>query len=74
MDAAQNQYATFDYRSPMAFLGLDRWCPTDAAGIYPALAAEAETGGYADLLMASDSPDEVAQFIRSHPPAAAAPE
>jgi predicted Rossmann-fold nucleotide-binding protein len=70
-DAAQNQYTTFDYRSPMAFLGLDRWRPPRAGGIYPALVAEAQAGGYADLLTVSDSPDEVVEFIRSRPPGAA---
>ncbi len=75
MDAAQNRYTTFDYRSPMAFLSRERWHPgeTGGAGIYPALLAEAEAepGAYADLLMLSDSPDEVAGFIRSNPPRAA---
>jgi hypothetical protein len=70
MDAAQNQYTTFDYRSPMTFLGCDRWQPGGADGIYPALQAEA--GAYAELLMLSDSPDEIAAFIRSHAPVAAA--
>lgn len=70
MDAAQNRYTTFDYRSPMAFLGRRRWQP-DATGVYPALVAEAEAGGYADLLTVSDSPDEIAAFIRSSPPRAA---
>jgi hypothetical protein len=75
MDAAQNRYTTFDYRSPMAFLGRDRWQPGGSGGIYGALLAEAEADGppasYADLLMLSDSPDEVADFIRSNPPRAA---
>jgi predicted Rossmann-fold nucleotide-binding protein len=75
MDAAQNRYTTFDYRSPMAFLGRDRWQPSGSDGIYGALLAEAEAGGdpvsYADLLMLSDSPEEIADFIRSKPPRAA---
>jgi predicted Rossmann-fold nucleotide-binding protein len=75
MDAAQNRYTTFDYRSPMAFLGRERWQPGGSDGIYGALLAEAEAGGkpdsYAELLMLSDSPDEVAAFIRSNPPRAA---
>ena len=58
MDAAQNYYATFDYVSPMALLGKSRWCPT----IYPSLKREAK--GYGDMLKISDSPEEVAQFIR----------
>jgi predicted Rossmann-fold nucleotide-binding protein len=75
MDAAQNRYTMFDYRSPMAFIGRERWQPGGSGGIYGALLAEAEAGSkpdsYADLLMLSDSPEEVAGFIRSNPPKAA---
>ena len=72
MDAAQNQYTTFGWRSPMAFLGRERWDPPGApGGIYPALCAEAKAGGYVDLLTVSDSPEEIDAFIRAHPPAAA---
>jgi predicted Rossmann-fold nucleotide-binding protein len=72
MDAAQNHYTTFGYRSPMAFLGLDRWDPRDGGGVYPALLAEAATADppYVDLLTVSDSPEVIAQFIRDHPPMA----
>ncbi len=67
MDAAQNHYATFDHRSPMAFLGRDRYEPSSGVGVYPTLLAEAKD--YADLLTLSDSPDEVAAFIRASAPA-----
>lgn len=67
MHAAQNHYATFDHRSPMAFLGHHRYEPSSGVGIYPTLVAEAKE--YAHLLMLSDSPDEVAAFIRESAPA-----
>ena len=75
MDAAQNRYSTFDYRSPMAFLSRERWEPSPGQGIFPALLAEAKAGPekkdlYDDLLTLSDSPDEVADFIRRTPPRA----
>ncbi|CAA9505104.1 MAG: hypothetical protein AVDCRST_MAG45-2496 [uncultured Solirubrobacterales bacterium] len=69
MDAAQNHYTTFDHRSPMAFLGRERYEPSKGFGVYPTLLAEASD--YADLLMLSDSPDEVAAFIRRSAPGAA---
>jgi hypothetical protein len=68
MDAAQNRYTTFGYRSPMAFLGMDRWHPRGGGGIYPALLREAETGGYGHLIAAFDSPEDTAAFIRRHAP------
>jgi predicted Rossmann-fold nucleotide-binding protein len=59
-DAAQNYYSTFDYQSPMVFLGTERWEVLAAA-----LRAEAEP--YRDLVFVTDSPDATAAFIRSHP-------
>ena len=66
MDAAQNHYATFDHRSPMAFLGRERYEPSNGFGVYPTLVAEASD--YADLLTLSDSPEEIAAFIRESAP------
>jgi hypothetical protein len=66
MDAAQNHYATFDYVSPMALLGKDRWAPAPNRGIFATLLEEGKL--YADRLFLSDSPEEVVQFIRNHPP------
>ena len=72
MDAAQNHYGTFDHRSPMAFLGRQRYEPSSGVGVYPTLVAEARD--YAHLLMLSDSPEEVAAFIRESAPAPGAGE
>lgn len=66
MDAAQNHYYNFGYRSPMAFIGRKRYQPSIDVGIYPTLLREAKE--YADFLTISDSPNEIATFIRDHPP------
>ncbi|MBA2475110.1 MAG: hypothetical protein H0V40_04030 [Actinobacteria bacterium] len=67
-DNAQNKYLTFGYRSPMAFLGRERWCRSGAS-IYEVLRAEARD--YAEFLTVSDDPEEIVDFIRQHPPARA---
>ena len=64
-DAAQNFYATFEYQSPMVFLGTQRWEPTPGTGIAGTLRGEA--GPYRDLILVTDEPGEAAAFIRSHP-------
>ncbi|MES2171111.1 MAG: hypothetical protein V4479_10400 [Actinomycetota bacterium] len=60
-DAAQNYYSTFEYQSPMVFLGTKRW--EVLAG-----ALRTEAAPYRDLVLVTDSPGETAAFIRSHPP------
>ncbi len=64
-DAAQNFYTTFEYQSPMVFLGRERWEPTPGTGIAGTLRGEA--GPYEDLILVTDEPGEAAEFIRSHP-------
>ncbi len=59
-DAAQNYYTTFEYQSPMVFLGTERW---DV--LATALRTEAEP--YEDLVFVTDDPAETASFIREHP-------
>lgn len=65
-DAAQNHYGTFDYYSPMVFLGKTHYEQTN--GIYPLLQNLAKGRKYADLLHLTDSPEEVVAFIKAHPP------
>ncbi|MCU1414674.1 MAG: hypothetical protein JWN80_2014 [Microbacteriaceae bacterium] len=60
-DAAQNYYSTFAYQSPMVFLGTERW--DTLAG-----ALRTEAGPYNDLVFVTDSAEDTAAFIRSHPP------
>lgn len=66
MDAAQNHYATFDYLSPMVFLGRERYAEKTA--LYPTLRQLAEGRDYYDLLHLTDEPADVLRFIRDHPP------
>ncbi|OWY19569.1 hypothetical protein C7N43_37820 [Sphingobacteriales bacterium UPWRP_1] len=65
-DAAQNHYATFNYYSPMVFLGIERY--TRQTGIYPLLQQLAAGRSYRQMLHITDSPDEIVNFIESHPP------
>ena len=67
-DAGQNHYRTFGYRSPMVFLGRERY--QAETGLYPLLHALAEERGYEHLLCLTDSPEDAVSFIRSHPPEA----
>ena len=66
MDAAQNHYATFDYVSPMVFLGRKRY--TEETQLYPTLQQLAAGRTYADYLALTDVPAEVVAFIQRHPP------
>lgn len=66
MEAAQNHYCTFNYYSPMVFLGEKRY-EIDTL-IYPLLRQLSYGRIYHDLLMLSDSPQEVVAFLQSHPP------
>jgi predicted Rossmann-fold nucleotide-binding protein len=66
MDAAQNHYGTFNYYSPMVFLGTHRY-QIDTL-IYPLLKQLAYGRTYADLLHITDEPQEVVSFLRNHPP------
>ncbi len=66
MDATQNHYGTFNYYSPMVFLGTHRY-QIDTL-IYPLLKQLAHGRTYADLLHITDVPGEVVSFLQEHPP------
>ena len=66
MDAAQNHYVTFDFISPMVFVGKQRYAEdTQLYALIQQLAAGRE---YADYLHLTDDPREVVTFIDDHPP------
>ena len=59
-DAAQNHYGTYEFRSPMVFLGVHRFAAE--THIYPTLYGLA-TAEYRPLLAITDDPDEVVRFL-----------
>ncbi|MEZ4888200.1 MAG: hypothetical protein R3E32_25955 [Chitinophagales bacterium] len=65
-DATQNHYGTFDYFSPMVFLDQDFY--KNQTALYPLLQLFAENRVYGDMLHITDSPSDVLDFIRLHPP------
>lgn len=67
MDLAQNHYATFRYRSPMVFLGRERWTSLFALVQEFVQARGAETL-YGDLIGLVDTAEEASAFLQSHPP------
>lgn len=69
MDLAQNHYATFVDRSPMVFLGRERYAEIHDV-IRGFIDRRAMTQTYGDLVAAFDDPIEIADFIESHPPRA----
>ncbi len=66
MDATQNHYVTFDYVSPMVFLGTHRY--TEETQLYPLITSLAAGRDYADYLYLTNDPAEVVTFIDHHPP------
>lgn len=65
-DAAQNHYMTFDYISPMVFLGRDRYeRETQLFSLVKNLASPKE---YGEMLFLSDSPSEIVEFLSENPP------
>ena len=68
MDAAQNHYGTFDYVSPMVFLGSDRY--TRQTKLYELVRQLAAGRQYDDMLHLTDAPADVLAFIQAHPPVA----
>ena len=66
MDATQNHYVTFDFVSPMVFLGTKRY--SEDTRLYPLLTELAAGRAYADYLFLTDNPAEVVTFIDKHPP------
>lgn len=67
MDLAQNHYATFTLRSPMVFLGRERF-----ASVFSLICDFIEEKGkreeYGDLVALFDDPMDVTDFIATHPP------
>ncbi|MEM9260399.1 MAG: hypothetical protein AAGA62_12190, partial [Bacteroidota bacterium] len=66
MDAAQNHYATFNFYSPMVFLGKHRY--EVETMIYPLVRQLSYERDYHDFLFLTDSPEAVADFLDDHPP------
>ncbi|MEM9930944.1 MAG: hypothetical protein AAF840_14075 [Bacteroidota bacterium] len=66
MDATQNHYVTFDYVSPMVFLGRKRY--TKDTDLYALITQLAQGRSYAEYLHLTDEPAEVVTFIDHHPP------
>ena len=65
LDASQNHYASLGYRSPMAFLGTERY--RDPAGsVFDLLLSEG--ADYRDFLAIADDPAEIVDFLQSRPP------
>jgi predicted Rossmann-fold nucleotide-binding protein len=70
MDATQNNYGTTGFYSPMIFLGKYQY-QIDTP-VYPLIQLLA-TAAYKDLLLITDEPADVANFVKQHPPAAIPP-
>ena len=66
MDATQNHYGTFNYYSPMVFLGKDRY--QKETKLFPLLKSLAKGKEYEDLLYLTDSPYHVLRFLEGHAP------
>ena len=66
MDAAQNHYATFNYYSPMVFLGRQRY--EIETMLYPLLRQLSFGKTYHDLMCLTDEPAEVLAFLQTHQP------
>lgn len=64
-DAAQNHYGTFDYISPMVFLGTSHYLLSQ---IYTCLVQQAAGHPYAQMITINDEPEKLLQFIKKHPP------
>lgn len=65
-EAAQNHYVTFNYVSPMIFLGCKHYSIDTI--IYPLLRQLAYGKEYFDYLHLTDSPASVVEFLQAHPP------
>ena len=67
MDLAQNHYATFKMRSPMVFLGRERFEPVHRL-ICDFIEEKGKTEEYGDLVALFDDPMDVTDFILANPP------
>jgi len=72
MAAAQNHYGSFGYYSPMVFLGKRRYA--EETNIYGLLKELAKGREYEKFIAISDDPDELVEFIETHPPQKALPQ
>ncbi len=66
MDAAQNHYGTYNYYSPMIFVGKDHYVYETT--IYPVIRRLARNQPYENLLYMSDDIDAIVDFLKSNPP------
>ena len=66
MDAAQNHYGTFDYVSPMIFLGEERY--GEATGLFGTLQKLAEGRQYQSMIRLTDESEEVVRWIQELSP------
>jgi len=64
MDATQNHYVTFDYVSPMIFLGKKRY--QEDTMLYDCISQLAEGKTYANYLLCTDDPDEVIDALSKY--------
>jgi predicted Rossmann-fold nucleotide-binding protein len=65
-DITQNHYKTYGYVSPMVFFGNKFW--KEKMGIYSFIRKFSIEKEYHDMMLASDNPDEIVNFICTHPP------
>lgn len=68
MDAAQNHYGTFEWVSPMVFLGRDFW--SEERPVLDLLHKLGKGRQYVDRIAAFDEVDEVVSYIAETPPVA----
>ncbi len=66
MVAAQNHYGLLGYIRPMVFLGKQGY--VEESKLYGLVEGLAKGKTYDKLLTISDDPDELVEFIRTHPP------
>jgi len=64
MDATQNHYVTFDYVSPMIFLGKKRY--QEDTMLFDCISQLATGKKYADYLLCTDDPDEVVEALSAY--------
>lgn len=65
-DATQNHYGTYNFYSPMVFLGKKRY-ELDTL-IFPLLKQLSQGREYHDMLYLTDEPEEILAFLEKHPP------
>ncbi len=66
MDATQNHYVTFDWVSPMIFLGEKRY--KEDTMLFDCISQLAEGKKYSDFLLCTDEVDEVIKAVEAYTP------